>query len=309
MDMIIAVLFGSAALALLFMIYFLLDYRRHKQDWKKKMRTWYPEEKRKSAISVLGDKYDASPSSEKLHKKLQMANVGLLPSEYMGAHIVGFLLLYVVFNMIFSMSAFISLVLTVGLLAASHFLLFYLRKNRYEERFNEQLSEVCRLLANASKSGMTVTQGIDLVANEVSSPAKEEFKRMSYELKLGVPLEQVLKKVQERNTSRDFQLFAATLLIQKKTGGNLASTLETMATTLEDRKTLHQTIRTMTSEQRYISIIVPAMPIFILLVMNNVMDGFTDPLTTTPGLIILALFGAGIILSFFLIRKITDIKV
>ncbi|MFB1083283.1 type II secretion system F family protein [Jeotgalibacillus sp. JSM ZJ347] len=309
MDMIIAVLFGSAALALLFMIYFLLDYRRHKQDWKKKMRTWYPEEKRKSAISVLGDKYDASPSSEKLHKKLQMANVGLLPSEYMGAHIVGFLLLYVVFNMIFSMSAFISLVLTVGLLAASHFLLFYLRKNRYEERFNEQLSEVCRLLANASKSGMTVTQGIDLVANEVSSPAKEEFKRMSYELKLGVPLEQVLKKVQERNTSRDFQLFAATLLIQKKTGGNLASTLETMATTLEDRKILHQTIRTMTSEQRYISIIVPAMPIFILLIMNNVMDGFTDPLTTTPGLIILALFSAGIILSFFLIRKITDIKV
>ncbi len=309
MDMIIAVLFGSAALALLFMIYFLLDYRRHKQDWKKKMRTWYPEEKRKSAISVLGDKYDASPSSEKLHKKLQLANVGLLPSEYIGAHIVGFLLLYVVFNMIFSMSAFISLVLTIGLLAASHFLLFYLRKNRYEERFNEQLSEVCRLLANASKSGMTVTQGIDLVANEVSSPAKEEFKRMSYELKLGVPLEQVLKKVQERNTSRDFQLFAATLLIQKKTGGNLASTLETMASTLEDRKILHQTIRTMTSEQRYISIIVPAMPIFILLVMNNVMDGFTDPLTTTPGLIILALFGAGIILSFFLIRKITDIKV
>ncbi|WP_404406801.1 type II secretion system F family protein [Jeotgalibacillus malaysiensis] len=309
MDIIIAVLFGSAALAILFMIYFLLDYRRHKQDWKKKMRTWYPEEKRKSTISVLGDKYDASPSSEKLHKKLQLANVGLLPSEYIGAHFVGFLLLYVVFNMIFNMSAFISLVLTVGLLAASHFLLFYLRKNRYEERFNEQLSEVCRLLANASKSGMTVTQGIDLVANEVSSPAKEEFKRMSYELKLGVPLEQVLKKVQERNTSRDFQLFAATLLIQKKTGGNLASTLETMATTLEDRKILHQTIRTMTSEQRYISIIVPAMPIFILLVMNNVMDGFTDPLTTTPGLIILALFGAGIILSFFLIRKITDIKV
>ncbi|KIL53662.1 hypothetical protein KP77_01570 [Jeotgalibacillus alimentarius] len=309
MDMIIAVLFGSAALAILLMVYFLLDYRRHKQDWKKKMRTWYPEEKRKSAISVLGDKYDASPSSEKLHKKLQLANVGLLPSEYIGAHIVGFLLLYVVFNMIFSMSAFISLVLTVGLLAASHFLLFYLRKNRYEERFNEQLSEVCRLLANASKSGMTVTQGIDLVANEVSSPAMEEFKRMSYELKLGVPLEQVLKKVQERNTSRDFQLFAATLLIQKKTGGNLASTLETMATTLEDRKILHQTIRTMTSEQRYISIIVPAMPIFILLVMNNVMAGFTDPLTTTPGLIILALFGAGIILSFFLIRKITDIKV
>ncbi|WP_227397225.1 type II secretion system F family protein [Jeotgalibacillus aurantiacus] len=309
MDIIIAVLFASAALSLILMVYFFLDYRRHKQDWKKKMRTWYPEEKRKSAISVLGDRYDQSPSSEKLHRKLQMANVTLLPSEYIGIHVLGFLLLFVVFNMIFSMSALVSLLITAGILGAGHFLLFYMRKNRYEERFNEQLSEICRLLSNASKSGMTVTQGIDLVAHEINSPAREEFKRMSYELKLGVPLEQVLRKVQERNASRDFQLFAATLLIQKKTGGNLASTLETMAHTLEDRKVLHQTIRTMTSEQRYISIIVPAMPVFILLMMNNIMDGFTDPLTTTPGIVIMILFVLGIILSFFLIRKITNIKV
>lgn len=309
MDISIAILYSAAVLALLFGANLFLDYRRGKQEWKKKLKTWYPEEKRKSAISVWGDRFDESPMSEKLAKKLKSANVSLLASEYIGIHVLGVLMLYVVFNMIFSMAALPSIILTIGILVSSHFLLFYIRKNKYEERLNEQLSEVCRLLANGARSGMTITQGIDLVAREVNEPAKDEFKRLSNELKLGVPFETALRAVQKRNSSRDFQLFIATLLIQKRTGGNLAATLETMSHTLEDRKLLHQTIQTMTSEQRYISLIVPAMPIFILLFMNNIIDGFTDPLTTPIGIIMMIAFGLGIILSFFLIRQITNIKV
>lgn len=309
MDLSIGILYGAAVMALLFAAYLFLDYRSSKQEWKKKLKTWYPEEKRKSAISVWGDRFDESEASSGLARKLKSANVNLLASEYIGMHAFGVLLFYVVFNMIFNMAPLPSIILTAGILAGSHFLLFYIRKNKYEERLNSQLSEVCRLLANAARSGMTITQGIDLVAREVNEPARDEFKRLSNELKLGVPFETALRAVQKRNESRDFQLFIATLLIQKRTGGNLATTLETMSNTLEDRKILHQTIQTMTSEQRYISLIVPAMPIFILLFMNNIIEGFTDPLTTPIGIILMVAFGLGIILSFFLIRQITNIKV
>lgn len=309
MDISIGLLYGAAVLALLFAAYLFLDYRSQKQEWKKKLKGWYPEEKRKSAISVWGDRFDESEASHSLTRKLKSANVNLLASEYIGMHALGILMFYVVFNMIFNMAPLPSIILTAGILAGSHFLLFYIRKNKYEERLNSQLSEVCRLLANAARSGMTITQGIDLVAREVNEPAKDEFKRLSNELKLGVPFETALRAVQKRNESRDFQLFIATLLIQKRTGGNLATTLETMSNTLEDRKILHQTIQTMTSEQRYISLIVPAMPIFILLFMNNIIEGFTDPLTTPIGIVLMIAFGLGIILSFFLIRQITNIKV
>lgn len=309
MDLSIGILYGIAVLSLLFGAYLFLDFRRKKQEWKKKLKQRYPEEKRKSAISVWGDRFDESAMSSNLTKKLKSANVSLLASEYLGLHLLGLLVFYVAFNMVFGMSAIVSLLLTAGILAASHFLLFYMRKNKFEERLNEQLSEVCRLLANAARSGMTISQGIDLVSREVNEPAREEFKRLSNELKLGVPFETALRAVQKRNSSRDFQLFIATLLIQKKTGGNLAATLETMSHTLEDRKILHQTIQTMTSEQRYISLIVPAMPVLILLFMNNIIEGFTDPLTTTPGIIMMIVFGFGVVLSFFLIRQITNIKV
>lgn len=309
MNLTIAIIYGVTVLLLLIGMYHFLDFRRKKQEWKKKLKKQYPEEKRKSSISVWGDRYDNTRASEKLARKLKNANVNLLPSEYLGMHILGMLVLYVAFNMVFSMGALPSLMLTLGILASSHFLLFYIRNNKYEERLNSQLSEVCRLLANGAKSGMTISQGIDLVAREVNEPAKEEFKKLSHELKLGVPFETALRSVQKRNESRDFQLFIATLLIQKKTGGNLAATLETMANTLEDRKVLAQTIQTMTSEQRYISLIVPAMPVLILLFMNNIIDGFTDPLTTPPGILMMIVFGIGVVLSFFLIRRITNIKV
>lgn len=67
-------------------------------------------------------------------------------------------------------------------------------------------------------------------------------------------------------------------------------TLDTMANTFEDRKVLNQIIKTMTSEQKYISFIVPALPVFLLLVMNNVIDGFIEPLWSGFGLVMLIIF-------------------
>ncbi|MCP3742462.1 type II secretion system F family protein [Rossellomorea sp. BNER] len=305
----VSILYSLAVLLLLWGLYFLLGYRTQKREWKQKVQKWYPEEKRKSVISVIGDRFDHSSSAKPLGEKLQNANIALLPSEYLGIHIFGFLLLFVLLANIFNVPANLTLIITPVLLLVTHYLLFFMRKNKYEERFNNQLADICRLLGNSARSGLTINQGIEMVAREVSAPAGDEFKRIANELKLGVPLEIALRSVQKRNKSREFQLFIATILIQKKTGGNLATTLDTMSNTLEDRKVLNQTIKTMTSEQRYISLIVPALPIFILLMMNNIMEGFTDSLWTAPGIVILILFGSGIVLSFFLIRKITNIKV
>jgi tight adherence protein B len=309
MNLTISILYSVSVLAILLATYFFLDYRNYKREWLHKVKEWYPEEERKSFISKLGDRYDKRESAKALKLKLQNANVKLLPSEYIGVLVVGALTIFVMFFVIFKMPMRFSLLLAFGLMAITHFLLFYLRKNNYEIRFNEQLSEVCRLLGNAARSGLTINQGLEIVAREIPSPAGDEFRRLTNELKLGVPLESAFRSIQRRNRSRDFNLFIATLLIQKKTGGNLAVTLETMANTFEDRKILAQTIKTMTAEQKYISFIIPVMPVFLLLIMNNVIDGFIEPLFSGIGVVLLILFIATIVMSFIIIRKITDIKV
>lgn len=309
MNISVFLLYSFTIFSLIWGAYFYLGYRSQKREWKNRVSEWYPKEKRKSFISIWGDRFDSTEFAKPLGKKLQNANLPLFPSEYLGINLLGFLALFVLFSNMFKVPFLVSVLLPSLILVISHFLLFYLRKNKYEEQFNEQLSDICRLLGNAARSGLTISQGIEMVAKEIPLPAGDEFKRIANELKLGVSLESALRSVQKRNRSRDFQLFIATILIQKKTGGNLAAILETMAVTLEDRKVLLQTIKTMTSEQRYISFIVPMLPIFLLFIMNTVIEGFIDPLWSGPGLIILLLFIGALVLSFFLIRKITNIRV
>lgn len=308
-SLIISLIYSIAILFLIWGAYNFFGYRARKREWRQKVGKWYTEGKRKSYIVVLGDRFDQTETAQPLALKLQTANIPLTPSEYLGMHILGFLSLSFVFGNMFKIPFPINMIVSILLLYLTHVLLFSLRKNKYEERFNYQLADICRLLGNAVKSGMTINQGIDLVARETPAPAGKEFKRISNELRLGIPLETALRSIQKRNRSREFQLFIAIILIQKKTGGNLSSILDSMAQTLDDRKVLNQTIKTMTAEQRYISFIVPLMPVILVLIMNSMIDGFIDPLWTVPGAVILILFVMAIILSFFFIRKITNIRV
>ncbi|MEH7443411.1 type II secretion system F family protein [Bacillus sp. JJ1122] len=299
-----------AALAFIIAIYYILDYRKEKREWKKRANDFYLDgAKRKSVLVVLGDRYDRTEGAQPLYEKLRAANIPLTPSEYIGAQIVVFMGLVIVLQNFFSIQFPTNLIAAAIVLEGGKRLLFLLRKNKMKQRLVEQLPEICRTLANATRSGMTLTQGINMVAQEASEPAKGEFRRLAQEISLGIDFNAALKAMEKRLESREFQLFVATLLIQKKAGGNLYSVLDEMGQTLEDRKILLQEIKTMTAEQRYVSYMVPVLPIFLVLMMNNVIDGFIDPLFSGIGIILLLFFLGGTILTFILVRKVTNIKV
>jgi tight adherence protein B len=305
-----AILYSLAVLVGIFGVYSYLGYRSEKRKWSQKVGKWFEgSEKRKSFIVLLGDRFDQTKLAQPMQKKLREANVPLTPSEFYGMLIVGGMAIAVFSNNLFGISFPFNLIISFVLVVIIYYLLFALRKNKHQERLNEQLSEVCRLLGNSVRAGMTIQQGLTLVSHEVSSPAKEEFKKLSHELALGVDFEQALREMQNRNVSRDFKLFIATLLIQKNAGGNLHAVLDEMSKTLEERKILGQTIKTMTAEQRFVSYILPAMPVFILLMMNQMVDGFLDNLFTIPGAILGIMFISGTVLSFILIRKVSNIRV
>jgi len=299
-----------AALAFIIAIYYILDYRKEKREWKKRANDFYLDgAKRKSVLVVLGDRYDRTEGAQPLYEKLRAANIPLTPSEYIGAQIVVFMGLVIVLQNFFSIQFPTNLIAAAIVLEGGKRLLFLLRKNKMKQRLVEQLPEICRTLANATRSGMTLTQGINMVAQEAAEPAKGEFRRLAQEISLGIDFNAALKAMEKRLESREFQLFVATLLIQKKAGGNLYSVLDEMGQTLEDRKILLQEIKTMTAEQRYVAYMVPVLPIFLVLMMNNVIDGFIDPLFSGIGIILLLFFLGGTVLTFILVRKVTNIRV
>ncbi|HHY73664.1 MAG TPA: hypothetical protein GX497_10680 [Bacillus bacterium] len=299
-----------AAFMFIISIFFFLDYRKEKREWRKNVYEFYHEGKRRKSILVLwGDRFDKTEMAIPIHEKLRVANLPFTPSEYIGGLIVSY------FGVIFILQSFFSIKFPVNFLVAGLVLegskrgFFLLRKNLMKQRIVEQLPEICRTLANAARAGMTLTQGINLVAQGVSEPAKGEFQKLAHEIALGIDFNRALKDMEKRINSREFQLFVATLLIQKKVGGNLFSVLDEMSQTLEERKILQQEIKTMTAEQRYVSYLLPVIPIFLVLMMNNVIDGFLDPLFSGIGVILLAFFLIGTVLTFILVRKVTNIRV
>ncbi|PLS15380.1 hypothetical protein CVD28_23960 [Bacillus sp. M6-12] len=302
----------TALTVLMFIIsgYYYLDYRKDKREWRKQVHNFYNEgNKRKSFIVLLGDRFDRTETAQPIYEKLTGANIPFTPSEYIGALAVSYMGIIIILRNFFSLKLSITFILAVIMLEAGKRVLFLIRKNMVKQRIIEQLPEICRLLANSTRSGMTLTQGINMVAQEISQPAKGEFQRLAQEITLGIDFNSALRSMEKRINSREFQLFVATLLIQKKAGGNLYSVLDEMSQTLEERKILQQEIKTMTAEQRYVSYLVPLIPIILVLMMNNVIDGFLDPLFSGLGVILLIFFLGGTVLTFILVRKVTNIRV
>ncbi|WP_226677665.1 type II secretion system F family protein [Rossellomorea aquimaris] len=308
--MISAAIATLSVLLFIISISFYLDYRKEKREWKKQVNDFYSNgEKRKSYIVLLGDKFDRTETAKPIFEKLRESNIPLTPSEYFGAQFVAFMGIVIMLKNFFSLSFLISIFVSLLFLEGGKRLLFLLRKNKLKQRLVEQLPEICRLLANATRSGMTLNQGVQLVAQEVNEPAKGEFKRLAQEISLGIDFNTAIRSMEKRVDNREFKLFVATILIQKKAGGNLFSVLDEMGQTLEERKILMQEIKTMTAEQRYVAYIVPVIPIFLVLMMNNIIDGFLDPLFTGLGVILLLLFIGGTLLTFILVKKVTNIRV
>ncbi|MCM3079823.1 type II secretion system F family protein [Brevibacillus invocatus] len=306
----ISILFSLSVLLGIWGIYEYLGYRAKKTEWKKKAEEWYDvKSQRKSFLLVWGDRFDRTPHAQEIQSKLIKANISLAPSEYYGIMLVGSFGLAFFFNNVVGLKFPYNLVAGAASMYILQNLLFIVRRNKYQERMNDQLSDVCRLLANSLRAGLTLTQGIEMVAREIPQPAGMEFKRMARELQLGVSFDKALSDMEKRIPTRDFRIFAATLYIQRRAGGNLSEVLQEMAETLEDRRIVNQEIKTMTAEQRYVSILVPIMPIALVLMMNTMNKGFIDPLFSGFGLILLGVFIIGTILSYVLVRKVTNIKV
>ncbi|MBO8164387.1 MAG: type II secretion system F family protein [Brevibacillus sp.] len=308
--MTISILFSLSVLLGIWGLYDYLGYRAKKNEWKKKAEEWYDvKSSRKSFIIVWGDRFDQTPHAKEVQKKLKKANLPLAPSEFYGILLVGAMAIAFFLNTVVGITFPYNILGGIAIMYVIQSVLFFVRRNKYQERLNDQLPEICRLLSNSLRAGMTLTQGIALVARELSYPAGDEFSRMSRELQLGVSFERALSDMEKRIPSRDFRIFAATLLIQRRAGGNLSQVLQEMAETMEDRRIVNQEIKTMTAEQRYVSILVPIMPIALVLMMNTMNKGFIDPLFKGVGLILLGLFTIGTILSYILVKKVTNIKV
>ena len=160
------------------------------------------------------------------------------------------------------------LAITVGLLigvALPHMVVSKLIARRIKQ-FNSKFPDAIELMVRGLRSGLPISETMQIVAEEIPDPVGIEFRMVSDKMKIGRTMDAALTDTAERLGTPEFQFFVITLAIQRETGGNLAETLSNLSDVLRKRAQMKLKIRAMSSESKASAYIVGALP-FIVFVM------------------------------------------
>jgi len=132
--------------------------------------------------------------------------------------------------------------------------------NRRKKKFTENFAPAIDVIVRSVKTGLPTNEALRIVAREAPNPVGSEFHGLVESLKVGVTMEQGLKRMMESMPTPEVGFFAIVMTIQGKSGGNLSEALGNLAAVLRDRKRLQGKIKAMSSEAKASAMIIGSLP-------------------------------------------------
>jgi tight adherence protein B len=268
-----------------------------------------PKENIRLALQTLGERsIDRTQRGTALADRLARANLTIKPAEWLvisagAAALLGFLAWFKFGSFIFGVIGAVA-----GYMFAQVFLAYMVRKR--SRAFESQLGPMVLALSNAVKAGYSISQAFDQAARSLAPPMGPELTRMSRELTLGVPLQEGLGHLVERNELEDLRLLMTAVQIHAQVGGNIASVLDTIEQTIRERVRIKGEIRTLTGQARVSGWILIILPFGLGLILQLIAPSYFGPmLEQTIGRIMLGVASFSMLLGYVIIQKIVNIKV
>ncbi len=188
---------------------------------------------------------------------------------------------------------------------------FYIgwRIGRRNARFERQFVDALDLAARSLRAGHPLLGAFHLIADEIPEPVGPVFDAICQRQALGMSLEDALRQTAREHPNKDLGLFVTSVVIQMRSGGNLADMMERIADVIRDRLRLVRKVRTLTAQTQFSKRILIALPIIMLFVLNLLNPKYMAVLyRTTDGQIILGLAGAGMVVGIWLMNKIAVLR-
>ena len=145
-------------------------------------------------------------------------------------------------------------------------LLGYLKRRRLMQ-FTEEFANAVDVIVRGLKAGLPLHDCIQIIAAESTGPVKEEFRELVEGQRVGITLDEGLRRMTERVPSADLNFFQIVITIQQKTGGNLSEALGNLSKVLRDRKVLKGKIVSMSQEAKSSAAIIGALPPGVMLLV------------------------------------------
>jgi len=251
---------------------------------------------------------DTGLGRKKLDLMMVRAGLPLLGSEFLAISAGGALLVFVIFAL--ATRNPVTGLLALLLFLAADFVFVQRRITKRLNNFQRQLADCLSLVANSLRAGFSFLQTMEIISREMEPPMSTEFEKVMRDTSLGKSLDDALHDMDDRVGSADFSLVITAVLIQQQVGGNLATILDTIRSTITERIRIRREVNTLTAQGKMSGIVLACIPVALALFFYISSPEYLTPLLTTDiGKI--AIIGTVflVIVGFIIIRKIVDIKV
>jgi tight adherence protein B len=152
-----------------------------------------------------------------------------------------------------------------------------------EALFERQLSESLGLATRSLRAGHPLLSAFQLIVDEGEAPITHVFAEIIQQQALGKSLEDSIIHTAQKSNSSDLKLFAASTVIQLRSGGNVADMMDRLSDVIRDRIRLHNKVRVLTSQTQLSKRILMVIPFALFAFLYLTKPGYVEPLFTTSG--------------------------
>jgi len=188
---------------------------------------------------------------------------------------------------------------------------FYLNHcvNRRRAIFERQFVDALDLASRSLRAGHPLVGAFRLISEEIPPPVSTVFFEISQKQALGQSLEGALQAVAAKSISADLKLFAAAVIIQLRSGGNLAEMMDRLAYVIRDRMRLSRRIRVLTAQTQFSKRVLLTLPFLLFFVLNFIRPSYLVPLySTTTGQILLVISAVGLFLGAWTMNRMAVLR-
>lgn len=148
------------------------------------------------------------------------------------------------------------------------------------EFFERQLVDALDLGARSLRAGHPLSGAFRLMSEEMEPPVGTMFSEIVEQESLGMSVQEALRKAAERSRTSDMRIFAASVIIQLRSGGNLADMMERVAWVVRERMRLHRRARVLTTEAQLSKWVLLGLPILLFIILNILNSKYMAPFFT-----------------------------
>ncbi|RJP27419.1 MAG: hypothetical protein C4533_08160 [Candidatus Omnitrophota bacterium] len=197
-----------------------------------------------------------------------------------------------------------------GLGVAIPNIILKVRDANRRRKFRQQILDCLMLLSSCLKGGLSLLQSFEVIVEEMPAPMAQEMGLLVRENKMGVTLEEALKRFDRRIQTEEWSLVINSILVARETGGDLTKVFSRLCTTIRDNQKLKDSIQTLTLQGRLQGIIMSALPfLFVAWVLQFNKNHFDVMWQNDLGRMLMIAAILLQIVGMVLIRKFSIIKI